>query len=77
MPVADNCVARDYLNMDFAVAVNFEQPSGDRIKKSVMFTDGADEVEINNEQVLINNNPASLPVKSPSPPSRRPRHQQT
>ena len=49
--------------MDFAVAVNFEQPSGDRIKKSVIFTDGADQVEIKDEQVLINNKPASLPVK--------------
>ena len=62
------------LNIDFDDAVNFEQPSGDRSKKSVIFTDGSGQVEIKNEQVLINNKPASLPVKfqkSPSPPSRR------
>lgn len=56
--------------MDFAVALNFEQPSGDRIRKSVIFTDGADQVEIKDEQVFINNKllavalPAKLKLKT-------------
>lgn len=56
-------LARDFLNQDFAVAVNFEQSSDDRIKKSVIFTDGVDQVEIKNQQVLINNKPATLPAQ--------------
>lgn len=56
-------LARDFLNMDFAVAVHYEQPSNDRIKKSVIFTDGADQVEIKDQQVLVNNKAASLPAK--------------
>lgn len=48
--------------MEFAIAVNFEQSSGGRIKKSIIFTGGADQIEIKDEQVFINNKPASLPV---------------
>lgn len=58
-----NCqylLARDFLNQDFAVAVNYEENTG---KKSVILTDGADQVEIKGEQVLVNSKqPASMPV---------------
>lgn len=63
-------LARDFLNQDFAVAINFEQPTGDRIKKSIIFTDGADQIEIKDEQVFVNNKllavtlPAKLKLKT-------------
>ena len=54
-------LARDFLNQDFAVAVNYEESSG---TKSIIFTDGADQVEIKGEQVLVNNKLATaLPLK--------------
>lgn len=51
-------LARDFLNQDFAVAVNFEA-SG---KKSVIFSDGTDQVELKDEQVFVNGKAATLPV---------------
>jgi len=51
-------LARDFLNQDFAVAVNFETSS----KKSVIFTDGIDQVELKEEQVTVNGKVAIMPV---------------
>lgn len=51
-------LARDFLNQDFAVALNFET-SG---KKSVIFADGTDQVELKDEQVTVNGKAAIMPV---------------
>lgn len=54
-------LARDFLNKDFAVAVNFES-AADPTKKSIIFADQVDQVEIKDKIVLVNNKPATLPL---------------
>jgi len=54
-------LARDFLNKDFAVAVNFDS-SSETTKKSIIFADKVDQVEIKGDIVLVNNKPATLPV---------------
>lgn len=48
-------LARDFLNKDFSVVINFESFSKEKIKKSILFTDGTDQVEIKDYNVFINN----------------------
>jgi len=62
--VNGNCqylLARDFLNEDFAVALNIEDQTAN--KKSVIFAVGTDQVEIKRDQVLINGKAATLPAK--------------
>ena len=54
-------LARDFLNKDFAVAVNYDSAS-DPSKKSIIFADQVDQVEIKDKIVLVNNKPATLPL---------------
>ena len=54
-------LARDFLNEDFAVALNIEDQTAN--KKSVIFAVDADQVEIKRDQVLINGKAATLPAK--------------
>lgn len=61
MNVHSNCqylLARDFLNKDFTLAVNFD----DSVGKTIIFADQDDQVEIRNKEILVNNRAVSLPV---------------
>ena len=53
--MSGNCqylLARDFLQKDFTVAVNYEQQSKESVKKTIIFADLEDQVEIRNK-VLV------------------------
>lgn len=61
MNVHSNCqylLARDFLNKDFTLAINFDESVG----KTIIFADQDDQVEIRNKEILVNNRAVSLPV---------------
>jgi hypothetical protein len=60
-----NCqylLARDFVNKDFAVSVIYRDASGQADKRSILFSDLDDQVEITSSNVLVNNQESTLPA---------------